>query len=130
MTKLFGRAPAGMNATGESDLQNYYDYVDTLRESVLAPILRRLLPVRLAFPGPEHQGEQTAVLDHVPVALVLYADDVAGREPEARIRRFIHDVLEAQTQQIKINRIIMAYSVEVIRFYAISWTFTRQIYSF
>lgn len=45
MTKLFGRAPAGMNATGESDLQNYYDYVDTLRESVLAPILRRLLPV-------------------------------------------------------------------------------------
>ena len=44
MTKLFGRAPAGMNATGESDLQNYYDYVDTLRQSVLAPILRRLLP--------------------------------------------------------------------------------------
>ena len=45
MTKLFGRAPAGMNATGESDLQNYYDYVDTLRQSVLAPILRLLLPV-------------------------------------------------------------------------------------
>ena len=45
MTKLFGRAPAGMNATGESDLRNYYDYVDTLRQSVLAPVLRRLLPV-------------------------------------------------------------------------------------
>lgn len=44
-TKLFGRAPAGMNATGESDLINYYDYVDTLRESVLRPILERLLPV-------------------------------------------------------------------------------------
>ena len=29
MTKLFGRSPAGMNATGESDLKNYYDYVDT-----------------------------------------------------------------------------------------------------
>ena len=24
MTKLFGRSPAGMNATGESDLQNYF----------------------------------------------------------------------------------------------------------
>ena len=45
MTKLFGRAPAGLNATGESDLRNYYDYVDTLRQSVLAPVLRRLLPV-------------------------------------------------------------------------------------
>ena len=47
VTKLFGRSPAGMNATGESDLQNYYDYVDTLRESNLRPILERLLPIIL-----------------------------------------------------------------------------------
>lgn len=45
VTKLFGRSPAGMNATGESDLQNYYDYVDTLRQSKLKPILYKLLPV-------------------------------------------------------------------------------------
>ena len=45
VTKLFGRAPAGMNATGESDLQNYYDYIDGLRESKLRPVLEKLLPV-------------------------------------------------------------------------------------
>ena len=45
VTKLFGRSPAGLNATGESDLQNYYDYVDTKRESDLRPIMERLLPV-------------------------------------------------------------------------------------
>lgn len=45
MTKLFGRSPAGMNSTGESDLRNYYDYVDTLRESKLRPALEKLLPV-------------------------------------------------------------------------------------
>lgn len=45
VTKLFGRSPAGMNATGESDLRNYYDYVDTLREAKLQPILEKLLPV-------------------------------------------------------------------------------------
>lgn len=45
MTKLFGRSPAGMNATGESDLQNYYDYVDGLRESKLRPALQKLLPI-------------------------------------------------------------------------------------
>ncbi len=45
MTKLFGRSPEGMNATGESDLRNYYDYVDSLRESKLRPILERLLPI-------------------------------------------------------------------------------------
>lgn len=45
VTKLFGRSPAGMNATGESDLQNYYDYIDTLRESTLKPIIYKLLPI-------------------------------------------------------------------------------------
>ena len=45
VTKLFGRSPAGMNATGDSDMQNYYDIIDGLRESKLRPILERLLPV-------------------------------------------------------------------------------------
>lgn len=47
VTKLFGRSPAGMNATGESDMKNYYDFVDSLRESKLRPVLNRLLPVIL-----------------------------------------------------------------------------------
>lgn len=45
VTKLFGRAPAGMNATGESDLQNYYDSVDEKQETELRPVFDRLLPV-------------------------------------------------------------------------------------
>ena len=45
VTKLFGRSPAGMNATGESDLNNYYDYIDSLRESQLRPIIDDLLKV-------------------------------------------------------------------------------------
>jgi phage-related protein (TIGR01555 family) len=45
VTKLFGRAPAGMNATGESDLQNYYDMVSQRQESQLKPIINKLLPV-------------------------------------------------------------------------------------
>lgn len=45
VTKLFGRSPAGLNATGESDMQNYYDYIDGLRETELRSIIERLLPV-------------------------------------------------------------------------------------
>lgn len=45
MTKLFGRAPAGMNATGESDLQNYYDMVAQKQETELKSQLSKLLPV-------------------------------------------------------------------------------------
>lgn len=45
VTKLFGRSPAGMNSTGESDLKNYYDYIDGLRETELRGIIERLLPI-------------------------------------------------------------------------------------
>lgn len=45
VTKLFGRSPAGLNATGEADMQNYYDYIDGLRETELRGIIERLLPV-------------------------------------------------------------------------------------
>lgn len=45
MTKLFGRSPSGMDATGESDLKNYYDYVDSQREAKVRPVLQKILPV-------------------------------------------------------------------------------------
>ncbi|WP_297967568.1 DUF1073 domain-containing protein [uncultured Anaerovibrio sp.] len=45
VTKLFGRSPAGMNATGESDLQNYYDVIEEKQENELRPIYDKLLPI-------------------------------------------------------------------------------------
>jgi len=44
-TKLFGRSPQGMNATGEADLRNYYERISALQERMLRPALERLLPV-------------------------------------------------------------------------------------
>ena len=44
-TKLFGRAPQGMNATGESDMKNYYEVINQLQERILKPALEKLLPV-------------------------------------------------------------------------------------
>jgi len=44
-TKLFGRSPQGMNATGESDMRNYYEYIAQLQERHLRPALEKLLPV-------------------------------------------------------------------------------------
>lgn len=45
VTKLFGRSPAGMNATGESDMQNYYDTIEEKQETALRPIFDKLLPI-------------------------------------------------------------------------------------
>lgn len=45
MTKLFGRSPAGMNATGESDTQNYADTIEKAQEAHLRPAIEKLLPI-------------------------------------------------------------------------------------
>lgn len=44
-TKLFGRSPAGMNATGDGDLENWYSYVEGLQKLMLKRNLRDLLDV-------------------------------------------------------------------------------------
>ena len=45
VTVLFGRSPAGMNATGESDLQLQDGNVEAYRTQILEPLLRRLVQV-------------------------------------------------------------------------------------
>lgn len=44
-TKLFGRSPQGMNSTGESDMNNYYEKLAQLQENQLRPAIEKLLPV-------------------------------------------------------------------------------------
>lgn len=45
VTRLFGRSPAGFNATGEGDLTNYYDNIEEKQEAYLSPVFDKLLPV-------------------------------------------------------------------------------------
>ena len=42
-TKLFGRSPAGMNATGKADLENYYNMVANIQKNKVKPNLVRLI---------------------------------------------------------------------------------------
>ena len=44
-TILFGRSPAGMNSTGSSDLENYYNYVERIQKRMVKSNLRYLLAV-------------------------------------------------------------------------------------
>ena len=58
-TKLFGRSPDGMNATGEADMRNYYERIASLQRRMLRPALERLLPVLMMscfLSVPENMG--------------------------------------------------------------------------
>jgi len=45
MTRLFGQSPAGLTATGESDIRNYYDRISADQESKLRPGLEKIYEV-------------------------------------------------------------------------------------
>lgn len=105
MTKLFGRSPAGMDATGEGDLQNYYDYVDTLRESKLRPILQQLLPVlAMSAWGCVPEGLDITF----PPLWTPKADEVAKiarDKAETIVTAFQAGLLQADTAQKELKRL-------------------------
>lgn len=89
-TRLFGRSPQGMNATGESDLRNYYEMIGQMQERHLRPALEKLLPVmalsltgdkpvRMDFSfGPlmtANQGEETKIRER---NIAAFCDAVRG----------------------------------------------------
>ena len=44
-TKLFGRSPAGMSATGESDLENYYSFLEKIQKLMMKGNLNKLIDI-------------------------------------------------------------------------------------
>ena len=44
-TRFFGQSPSGLNATGQSDLENYYNMVQSFRERRLIPRIRQILKI-------------------------------------------------------------------------------------
>jgi phage-related protein (TIGR01555 family) len=45
LVRLFGQSPAGLSATGESDLRNYYDKINKDQENQIRPQMDKLLAV-------------------------------------------------------------------------------------
>ena len=99
VTKLFGRSPAGMNATGESDLQNYYDYIDGLRENEFRQIVERLLPIMALSAWGEIPDDLD--IDFPP----MWAPDakeiaeIAERKTNAILAVYQNDLIDAATAQ-------------------------------
>lgn len=58
-TILFGRSPSGMNSTGESDLENYYNFISQIQKTSLKRNTRRLLDIILR--AGVRKGELTSI---------------------------------------------------------------------
>ena len=58
VTVLMGQAPAGLNATGDSDIRNWYDALNSERETVLRSRLNRLVHLVLVSREGPTGGEE------------------------------------------------------------------------
>lgn len=105
MTKLFGRSPAGMDATGEGDLKNYYDYVDSQREAKLRPALEKLLPVLcMSALGYVPEGLDVSFPPlWTPTAKELA--DIAKAKAEAIAAAYTNGLLNVDTAQKELRKL-------------------------
>ena len=60
-TRFLGQSPGGLNATGDSDLENYYNHIDELRENHLKPKLEQLLQVLIRSELPNVDPESVGI---------------------------------------------------------------------
>lgn len=104
VTKLFGRSPAGMNATGESDMQNYYDYIDTIRDGSFRSIIERLIPV-LALSTWGNIPDDLDI-DFAPMDTPTAAEnaDVIQKRTSAIVQAYQGDLLDQKTARMELNK--------------------------
>ena len=99
VTKLFGRSPAGLNATGEADMQNYYDYIDGLRENDLRPIIERLLPIMALSAWGAIPDDLDIKFPPMQTADAKEQAEITERNTNAILAVYQNDLIDAATAQ-------------------------------
>jgi len=88
---LFGRSPAGMNATGESDLENYYNYIERIQKLMLRGNMCKLVDIIVQVGLAQGKFSEAPQIKLAFNPLWSMSD-----EDQAKVERE-----RAQTQQIK-----------------------------
>lgn len=99
-TLLFGRSPAGMNSTGESDLENWYNFVERIQKLMLKPNLRNLLDVtfRAGVASGDIAEEPAYKLKFNPLWSLSETEQAAVDQTRAQTAQ-----VKAQTAQIYVD---------------------------
>ena len=118
ITLLFGRAPSGLNATGEADIRNFYDMIKQKQQGKLRSMLNRVIElIFLSKDGP-YKGIEPKDwnLEFMP----LWQN---SEEEEANLRKTV-----AETDAIYIDRGVLDPSeVAISRFGGSRWAMHTEI---
>lgn len=86
VTVLFGRSPAGFQATGASDLTIWYDQVESMQETILRPALTRLIDLILKSAEGPTRGKTPDgwELSFNPLWQLGRDDEIKAREAQSK----------------------------------------------
>lgn len=103
-TILFGRSPAGMNATGMSDLENWYNYIERVQKTQVKKNLRYLLSV--IFQAGMYHGE----IDEIPKIKISFNPLWSlSEQDKANV-----DKVKADTELVRANTANLYIQADVI----------------
>ena len=88
VTRLYGRSPAGLNATGESDTRQFFDLIEAQQRNRLMPPIRKLVNLICAWKG----------IDPDSVEITFNSLYQLTEEEKAKIAK-----TEAETEEIRIR---------------------------
>lgn len=99
-TILFGRSPAGMNATGDSDFESYYNFVEKIQRLMLKRNLRTLLDVvfRAGIASGDVAEEPDYKLEFKPLWSLSDTEQAAVDQTKAQTA-----LVKAQTAQLYVD---------------------------
>lgn len=99
-TILFGRSPAGMNATGDSDFESYYNFVEKIQRLMLKRNLRTLLDVvfRAGIASGDVAEEPDYKLEFKPLWSLSDTEQAAVDQTKAQTEQ-----IKAQTVQLYVD---------------------------
>lgn len=103
-TVLFGRSPAGMNATGDGDMENYYNYVERIQKRMIKKNLRYLLSIIAKA------GIRNKEIDEIPPIKVEFNSLWSMTEQE----KVALDLQKAQVAQTNANTANVYIQAQVI----------------
>ena len=88
VTRLYGRSPAGLNATGESDTRQFFDLIEAQQRNRLMPPIRKLVNLICSWKG----------IDPDSVEITFNSLYQLTEEEKAKIAK-----TEAETEEIKVR---------------------------
>lgn len=118
VTLLFGRSPAGLNATGENDIRNFYDAVKQEQESKLRGVLEKLIRyIMISKDGPfDGKQPENWSLQFIPLWQNTEEQDAVTRRTTA------------ETDAIYIDRgVLTPDEVAISRFGGNKWSMNTEI---